>query len=173
MEHRNQSQICELSATRGSEHIMFKVFEKYNMKDKAMLCLWHNGQLNTAIRESSCILELQDRLKEWLPEIEGGKGCQFFFLERNEDYAKGNSKSKYQDIKPMSLTVFQSSIYKSKSLNFTFLPPFSTCSMYMSRSNKLGIIDIFSFSKTTHRMFIIQSGPLCCQSFKEKKASST
>jgi hypothetical protein len=47
------------------------------MKDKAMLCLWHNGQLNTAIRESSRILELQDRLKEWLPEIEGGKGSLF------------------------------------------------------------------------------------------------
>ena len=28
-----------------------------------MLCLWVNGQLNTAIREPSCILELQDRLK--------------------------------------------------------------------------------------------------------------
>ena len=30
-----------------------------------MLCLWVNGQLNTAIREPSRILELQDRLKEW------------------------------------------------------------------------------------------------------------
>lgn len=60
----------------GLNILLFKVFEKYNMKDKAMLCLWHNGQLNTAIRESSRILELQDRLKEWLPEIEGGKGSQ-------------------------------------------------------------------------------------------------
>jgi hypothetical protein len=34
-----------------------------------MLCLWVNGQLNTAIREPSRILELQDRLKEWLQEL--------------------------------------------------------------------------------------------------------
>jgi hypothetical protein len=30
-----------------------------------MLCLWVNGQSNTAIRERSRILELQDRLLEW------------------------------------------------------------------------------------------------------------
>jgi len=34
-----------------------------------MLCLWVNGQLNTAIREPSRILESQDRLKEWLQEL--------------------------------------------------------------------------------------------------------
>ena len=34
-----------------------------------MLCLWVNGQLNTAIREPVRILELQDRLKEWLQEL--------------------------------------------------------------------------------------------------------
>jgi hypothetical protein len=34
-----------------------------------MLCLWVNDQLNTAIREPSRILELQDRLKEWLQEL--------------------------------------------------------------------------------------------------------
>jgi len=38
------------------------------MGKKAMLCLWYDGQLNTAIREPSRILELQDRLKEWLSE---------------------------------------------------------------------------------------------------------
>ncbi len=47
---------------------LYKVFEKYNLGEKAMLCLWKNGQLNTAIREASRILELQDRLKEWLQE---------------------------------------------------------------------------------------------------------
>jgi len=31
-----------------------------------MACLRVNGQLNTAIRERSRILELQGRLKEWL-----------------------------------------------------------------------------------------------------------
>jgi hypothetical protein len=41
------------------------VFEK----KRAMLCLWVNGQLNTAIREPSGILELHDRLKEWLQEL--------------------------------------------------------------------------------------------------------
>jgi hypothetical protein len=45
-----------------------KIFEKYRLDDRAMLCLWYNGQLNTAIREPSRILELQNRLKEWLAE---------------------------------------------------------------------------------------------------------
>ena len=48
---------------------LYNVFEKYNLGDKAMLCLWVNGQLNTAIRERPRILELQDRLKEWLQEL--------------------------------------------------------------------------------------------------------
>jgi hypothetical protein len=43
--------------------------EKYRLGDRAMLCLWPNGQLNTAIREPSRILELQHRLKEWLQEL--------------------------------------------------------------------------------------------------------
>jgi hypothetical protein len=38
-----------------------------------MLCLWVNGQLNTAIREPSRIFELQDTLKEWLQELEDWK----------------------------------------------------------------------------------------------------
>jgi hypothetical protein len=42
---------------------LYKAFEKYRFGDRAKLCLWYNGQLNTAIREPSCILELQDRLK--------------------------------------------------------------------------------------------------------------
>ena len=48
---------------------LFKIFEKYRLGERAMLCLWVNGQLNTAIRERSRILELQDRLKEWLQEL--------------------------------------------------------------------------------------------------------
>jgi hypothetical protein len=35
-----------------------------------MLYLWYNGQLNTSIREPSRILELQDRLKEWLQKLQ-------------------------------------------------------------------------------------------------------
>jgi hypothetical protein len=48
---------------------LFKVFQKYRLGERAMLCLWVNGQLNTAIREPSRILELQDRLKELLQEL--------------------------------------------------------------------------------------------------------
>jgi hypothetical protein len=47
---------------------LFKIFEKYRLDDQTMLCLWYKGQLNTAVREPSRILELQDRLKEWLQE---------------------------------------------------------------------------------------------------------
>jgi hypothetical protein len=53
---------------QGLNPTLYKVFEKYNMGKKAMLCLWYDGQLDTAIREPSRILELQDRLKEWLSE---------------------------------------------------------------------------------------------------------
>jgi hypothetical protein len=28
---------------------LYKVFERYNLGEKAMLCLWRNGQLNTPI----------------------------------------------------------------------------------------------------------------------------
>jgi len=52
----------------GMNQDLFKIFEKYRLGERAMLCLWVNGQLNTAIREPSRILELQDRLKEWLQE---------------------------------------------------------------------------------------------------------
>jgi hypothetical protein len=53
----------------GMSQDLFKIFEKYRLGDRAMLCLWVNGQLNTAIREPSRIFELQDRLKEWLQEL--------------------------------------------------------------------------------------------------------
>ena len=42
---------------------LLKIFEKYRLGNRAMLCLWVNGHLNPAIRERSRILELQDRLK--------------------------------------------------------------------------------------------------------------
>ncbi len=48
---------------------LFKIFEKYRLRERAMVSLWVNGQLNTAIRQRSRILELQDKLKEWLKEL--------------------------------------------------------------------------------------------------------
>jgi hypothetical protein len=38
-------------------------------KDKLTGIEWHNGQVNTAIREPYRKLELLDRLKEWLQEL--------------------------------------------------------------------------------------------------------
>jgi hypothetical protein len=55
-------------APDGLNTALYKVFERYSVGNKAMLCLYRNGQLNTAIREDSRILELQDRLKEWLEQ---------------------------------------------------------------------------------------------------------
>jgi hypothetical protein len=51
----------------GMNPALFKIF-KYRLGEKAMLCLWYKGQLNTAVCEPSRILELQDRLKEWLSD---------------------------------------------------------------------------------------------------------
>jgi hypothetical protein len=50
----------------GMNQDLLKIFEKYRLRELAMLCLWVNGQLSTAICEPSRILELQDRLKDWL-----------------------------------------------------------------------------------------------------------
>jgi hypothetical protein len=44
-------------APDGLNPALYKVFEKYHLGDRAMLCLWVNGQLNTAIREPARILE--------------------------------------------------------------------------------------------------------------------
>jgi hypothetical protein len=55
-------------APEGLNPALFKVFEQYRLGDRAMLCLWRDGRLSTAIREPARILELQDRLKEWLHE---------------------------------------------------------------------------------------------------------
>jgi hypothetical protein len=54
---------------------MAEVFEKYRLGDRPMLCLWYNGQLNTAIRDPSRIFELKDRLKEWLQELRSQEAC--------------------------------------------------------------------------------------------------
>jgi hypothetical protein len=42
----------------GMSQDLFKIFEKYRLGERAVLCLWVNDQLNTAIRERSRILEL-------------------------------------------------------------------------------------------------------------------
>jgi hypothetical protein len=52
----------------GMNPALLKVFEKYDFGEKAVFCLWHKGQLNSAVREPSRILELQDRLEEWVVE---------------------------------------------------------------------------------------------------------
>jgi hypothetical protein len=64
----NKEEPTSYPPPQGLNPALYKVFEKYKMDKKAMLCLWYDGQLNTAIREPSRILELQDRLKEWLSE---------------------------------------------------------------------------------------------------------
>jgi hypothetical protein len=46
----------------GMNRALLKVFEKYDLRDKSILCLWRNGYLSCA----SC--ELQTRLSEWLKE---------------------------------------------------------------------------------------------------------
>jgi len=37
----------------GMNSDLLKVFEKYNLGDKSMLCLWRNGYLSSALRELS------------------------------------------------------------------------------------------------------------------------
>ena len=51
----------------GMNHDLLKI-SKYRVGERAMLCLWVNGQLNTAIRGPSRVIELQYRLKEWLAD---------------------------------------------------------------------------------------------------------
>jgi hypothetical protein len=50
----------------GMNRELLKVFEKYNLANKSMLCLWRNGYLSCALRDRSREQELQTRLKEWL-----------------------------------------------------------------------------------------------------------
>ncbi len=64
-----KEELNDFPPPQGLNIALYKIFEKYKMGDKAMLCLWYNGQINTAIREPSRLLELQDRLKEWLSEV--------------------------------------------------------------------------------------------------------
>jgi hypothetical protein len=52
----------------GLNKELYKVIERYQLGDKRVLCLWIEGQLNSAMRPPSRQSELQDRLKEWLEE---------------------------------------------------------------------------------------------------------
>jgi hypothetical protein len=65
------SKAYEAWKQNGKPHILLyfnQVFEKYNLGDKSMLCLWRNGYLSSALRERSREQELQTRLSEWLKE---------------------------------------------------------------------------------------------------------
>jgi hypothetical protein len=50
----------------GTNRDLCKVFEKYHLGDKSVLCLWQNAQLNCVSRERSREQELKTRLSEWL-----------------------------------------------------------------------------------------------------------
>jgi len=52
----------------GMNKELLKVFEKYRLGDKSMLCLWRDGYLSCALRERSREQELQARLIDWLKE---------------------------------------------------------------------------------------------------------
>jgi hypothetical protein len=52
----------------GLNRELFNVFEKYGVGNKAIICLWKNGQLNSAIRPVGREHELVERLKEWLEQ---------------------------------------------------------------------------------------------------------
>jgi hypothetical protein len=56
------------SNIEGMNRDLLKVFEKYNLGDKSVLCLWRNGQLNCALRERSREHELKSNLAKWLEE---------------------------------------------------------------------------------------------------------
>lgn len=57
----------------GLNRELFKVFEKYSV-GKAIVCLWKNGQLDSAIRTVGRERELLDILKDWLVEPESSAG---------------------------------------------------------------------------------------------------
>jgi len=52
----------------GMNRDLLKVFEKYRLGDKSMLCLWRNGYLSCVLRERNREQELQTRLSEWLKQ---------------------------------------------------------------------------------------------------------
>ncbi|MGB8934465.1 MAG: hypothetical protein WCC17_05100 [Candidatus Nitrosopolaris sp.] len=52
----------------GMNRDLFKIFERYNLGQKVVLCLWRNGRLNCAIHERSREQELKSSLSEWLQE---------------------------------------------------------------------------------------------------------
>ena len=51
----------------GMSQDLLKIFEKYRLGERAMLCLWVNGQLNNAIREPSVFSNYR---------IDLGNGCR-------------------------------------------------------------------------------------------------
>jgi hemerythrin len=63
----DQTDISEMPV--GLNRELFKVFEKYSV-DKAIICLWKNGQLNSATRPVGRERELVEILKDWLAEPE-------------------------------------------------------------------------------------------------------
>ncbi len=67
--NQNQEQTYDISDMPvGLNRELFKVFEKFHVGDKTILCLWKNGHLSCAIRPVAREHELMDRLREWLEE---------------------------------------------------------------------------------------------------------
>ena len=62
---KTKKRLAEIPHEKRNSDLL-KVFEKYNLGDKSMLCLWRNGYLSSALRERSRELELRTRLSEWL-----------------------------------------------------------------------------------------------------------
>jgi len=70
-EQENQKQTYDISdMPQGLNRELFNLFERYDIgSSKTILCLWKNGQLNSAIRPVAREHELMDRLREWLEEL--------------------------------------------------------------------------------------------------------
>jgi hypothetical protein len=67
----DEKQIYDISDMPvGLNRELFKVFEKYGIGDRAIISLWKNGQLNSAVRSVTRERELMDILKEWLEQPE-------------------------------------------------------------------------------------------------------
>jgi hypothetical protein len=64
-EKKTPSQVFS-NIPEGMNRELLKVFERYNLANRSMLCLWRNGYLSCALRDRSREQELQTRLKEWL-----------------------------------------------------------------------------------------------------------
>lgn len=70
-EEENQKQAYDISDMPvGLNRQLFKVFEKFHVGDKTIICLWKNSQLNSATRPVEQERELLDILNDWLVEPE-------------------------------------------------------------------------------------------------------